>query len=122
MWKFSIPFVVCAAGIAAPARASTGGWDWEEDFMPDHWGAASLVWARTIHPMHPSTDNLLARFEPPPDEPWCHEPPAPVLGDCDIHDDLLDEWLHYYLNIPYDQPLPANLAPYPYECPSVCSG
>lgn len=118
--NFGLILAAATAFAASPAHA-TGGWDWDEDFAPDHWRTATLQWAHDIHPNHPPIDLLLQAVAAPPDEPWCHAPPVPTLDDCDIHDGLIDGWLHEYLGIPFNQPLPAQMIPYPYECPSPCA-
>ena len=112
---------IAGLSITATPAFATGGWDWDEDFMPDHWRTATLRWAQDINPDHPSFDQLQNVYNPPPDEPWCHAPPAPVLEDCDFHDELLEAWVRDYLDIPTWQSLPKQMIPYPYECMSPCS-
>ena len=115
--------IAAAAALAIPAFANTGGWDWDLELTSREWNPASLNWAASIHPTNPSTQWLEQNEAPPPREMWCETSSgvADLPENCDIFDDLLDDWLHSYLDIPSGDPLPPNLPLFPAECVSACA-
>ncbi|MFZ5481765.1 MAG: hypothetical protein ACOZNI_33695 [Myxococcota bacterium] len=107
--------LIVAAGLLAPASALAGDWDWTEEFSSRHWRTSTLQWAQDIRPDHPSFAYLQANYPPPAHEMWCHSLQQPTSQDFAIHTQKLNDWLHAYLNVPAQDPLPP-LPPHPPEC------
>ena len=110
-----------AALLAFPASAYIGGWDWDEEFQAREWRTASIAWANQIHPAHPPGAWLEDNEGPPSREMWCEHGYDDDPDDCDIFEDLLENWLRDYLNIRPGLPVPQYLFDgYPPECKSAC--
>lgn len=112
---------VLASLVSASAYAA--GWDFDEEYESREWRSISLYWARAIHPDEPQTGWISENIDPPPREMWCipqsgyEDEPA----DCEVYDDLMDDWLRYYLELGPNDPIPDPLdAPWPPECSSAC--
>lgn len=102
--------------LATPTLAwASPGWDWDEEFQSRHWRQDTLDWASDIHPDHPTDQFLLNYVDPPAEEMWCHYLENPILEDYQIHGDLMQDWLHYYLEIPLEESLP-QVPMKPAEC------
>jgi hypothetical protein len=106
--------------LAPVASAVTDGWEILTEVQFRSWDSATLQWASTIHPESPTPTELQNTVDPPPREMWC--PSADNWAeDCDAWEAHMDLWLHHFLDIPYADPLPTSMAPFPKECPSSCS-
>jgi len=109
--------VLSALALALPLAAQAGGgWDWDNKFQARHWRAATLQWAQQTHPDHPSYTYLQDHYDPPAEELWCHDPGTPDPIDYQTHSQILTGWLHYFLAIPPQNPLPQGLPAWPPEC------
>ena len=115
---------VLTVALVTSSAAYASGWDWEEDFAPApgkrHWTPTKLDWAQGIHPDTPTYQWIVQNFDPPSEELWCHDQPDPLALDCDIHETRINNWIHYFLDIPLEEELPGGLDPYPPECSSYC--
>lgn len=109
--------ILTTAILATSLPAQAEGWDWESEEFYRDWRSETLNWASSIHPDKPSPMLLLALAEPPPREMWCLEDgnTTPSNFDLSTFDKLLDEWLHDYLDIPDEDPVPPILI-IPDEC------
>ena len=106
--------------LAPTASAVTDGWMVSLEFQFRNWDTATLQWASSIHPDRPTAVELQDTVDPPPREMWC--PNADNWDEnCGAWEAHMDIWLHHYLEVPYDQPLPANMQPFPKECASSCN-
>ena len=103
------------------AALAGNGWDWSNEVANRHWRTASLNWASDIHPDRPSHQWIQTNHGPPPKEQWCDDSPDPVAADCDLYEDLLEDWVRSYLDVPAGESLPDPLAAYPEECSSYCT-
>lgn len=118
--KRALPLFLVPAMLVSTA-AFAQGWDWGDVTSVSIWRPATLDWAIEMDP-DLTEQQLEDDFQPPPAEMWCMSnsvvTDSPV--DCDIHEDLVDEWLHEFLDIPMHQPLPNDLPEWPIECASAC--
>ena len=108
-----------AAGLltSTTAAASDWEWPWEQDDIPEIWNAETLSWASDIHPSSPSPLVLLVSTTPPPRQAWCVDSSTPNANILWTHDQMLEDWLHEFLDIAPHQPIPAPiLADFPDEC------
>jgi hypothetical protein len=112
-------YTAAVAFLAFASTAWASGWDWDDEYEVRHWRGVTLNWAADIHPESPTAAEL-ATMTPPPEELWCHDPPPPLLQDCDEFRARLGIWLHDFLEIPPSQPLDVQ-PDFPKECPSACN-
>jgi len=112
--KALLPLLI--AGAAAPAAANTNGWDWDEEVVHRTWSDSKATWAHQLSPVHPSTRVIEALVGPPPRELWCGSGRSPSADDCEIHAELMEEWVEDFAGPD------AHFDPtdYPAECPSSC--
>jgi hypothetical protein len=111
-----MPFSFLFAALLSPAALATD-WTWDDEVGLREWHPDSLDWASAVHPNHPDPALIAGISAPPPREMWCvgdNNPPNNT--DLDTFDDLLTDWLHDYLDIPDQDPLPMPLSVFPAEC------
>lgn len=115
--KSTLALAAAAAAFSSLAYAS--GWDWDMEFQGRHWRGDSLQWAQDIYPTKRSLMYFSNNYDPPAHEMWCHHPGEQVTQyDCDMHYDLLAEWVEDFLDV---SEAPAwAMDSYPNECASIC--
>lgn len=108
--------LLTTALLAATLPATAEDWKWRDEENYRGWRPDTLNWASDLHPQSPSPLILMATTPPPPREMWCVDDANPTPADLDIYDDLLEEWLHDYLDIPDEDPIPLFYMNIPEEC------
>jgi len=107
--------IATLALLSASSAHASNEWEWTTEATNREWRESSLEWASDAHPQSPSQLLLLVTTQPPPREMWCLGNGAPTQNDLDTFNDLVDEWLHDYLDIPDTEPLP-TINVFPAEC------
>lgn len=97
----------------------TDGWDVKVEMESRRWRTPSVQWAASIHPSEPAPVEVSKTMLPPPREMWCVDPDR-WDRYCAAWEHSMEQWLHHFLDIDYDDPLPTNLPPFPKECTSSC--